>query len=87
METAMELGGETQKNDNDNIVFYHSIEAPPSILPQGKYCDITGLDGPYTHPTSGLRYHDQSVYEVVKSLNPSAQQAHLAARGAGNIVK
>ncbi|KAF8319851.1 uncharacterized protein EI90DRAFT_2626360 [Cantharellus anzutake] len=84
---APEVDGEVPKSREEDVVFYHTVEAPPSILPQGKYCDITGLEGPYTHPTSGLRYHDQSVYEVVKSLNPSAQQAYLAARGASNIVK
>lgn len=45
-----------------------SIEAPPSLLPQKHYCDITGLEAPYTDPGTGLRYHDKSVYDVIKSL-------------------
>ena len=69
-----------------------SIEAPPSILPPSKYCDITGLHvsfslhrtlthcrkprhkGPYTHPTARLRYHDTSIYSVIKSLVSSSLQ-------------
>lgn len=45
-----------------------SIEAPPSFLPQRHYCDITGLEAPYTDPATGLRYHDKSVYELIKGL-------------------
>lgn len=64
-----------------------SIEAPPSVLPQRRYCDITGLEvnislalaicvaanpccvqGPYTDPATGLRYHDKSIYELIKGL-------------------
>jgi INO80 complex subunit C len=67
-----------------------TIEAPPSILPQKRYCDITGLEvcplffllrsaldqslpvfkpkGPYTDPSSSLRYHDKSIYEAIKGL-------------------
>jgi len=71
----------------EEAVFYSSIEAPPSIIPQKKYCDITGLEGPYTHPTTGLRYHDKSIYEVVKTLNPAAVQAYLALRGLNSVVR
>lgn len=45
-----------------------SIEAPPSLIPQRHYCDITGLEAPYTDPATGLRYHDKSVYELIKGL-------------------
>jgi INO80 complex subunit C len=62
-----------------------SIEAPPSFLPQKKYCDITGLEvclylflrhalpylcvqAAYTDPQTGLRYHDKSVYELIRGL-------------------
>jgi len=67
-------------------VFYSSIEAPPSILAPPKYCDITGLHGPYTHPTTRLRYHDASIHSVIKSLNPSLQQAYLSTRGMNSVM-
>jgi len=88
-QNAMDVDGEPAKPTTPALdyVFYSTVEAPPSMIPQKKYCDITGLDGPYTHPTTGLRYHDKNIYEVVKSLNPAAQQAYLAARGLNTLVK
>lgn len=77
---------QTREQDEETPT-YTSIEAPPSILPQGRYCDITGLEAPYTDPATGLRYHDKSVYEVVKSLNPSTAKEYLSARGVNSIVK
>jgi len=67
-------------------VFYSNIEAPPSILPPSTYCDITGLHGPYTHPTTRLRYHDASIYSMIKSLNPSLQQSYLSIRGMTGVM-
>jgi INO80 complex subunit C len=85
------------------VVLDLSIEAPPSVLPQRRYCDITGLEvretsesrfivfmmklvqASYTDPITGLRFHDKSIYELVKSLVSSraAITALLAAdRGA-----
>ena len=68
------------------VVLDLSIEAPPSVLPQRRYCDITGLEvrgtsesqfivsvmefvqAPYTDPITGLRFHDKSIYELIKGL-------------------
>ncbi|TFK69243.1 hypothetical protein BDN72DRAFT_840731 [Pluteus cervinus] len=72
---------------DEDIPTYSSIEAPPSVLPQKKYCDITGLEGPYTDPATGLRYHDKSVYELIKGLSVSSAKDYLAARGVSSIVK
>src|SRR5208282_4077105 len=36
---------------------WSDIDAPPSLLPQKKYCDITGLEGKYTDPKTKLRFH------------------------------
>jgi hypothetical protein len=81
--------------DNKLTVYVDtSIEAPPSFLPQRKYCDITGLEvrpgsvmcttsvdlpaqAPYTDPQSGLRYHDKSVYEVIRGLVRELSHIHL----------
>src|SRR5215472_7378734 len=37
---------------------WSDIDAPPSLLPQKRYCDITGLEGKYTDPKSKLRFHN-----------------------------
>jgi len=66
---------------------YISIEAPPSILPQPHYCDITGLEAPYTDPVTHLRYHDKSIYELIRSLNPGTERQYLSIRGVNPVVK
>ncbi|KAL5524429.1 IES6 [Sanghuangporus sanghuang] len=73
--------------EEEDIPTYTSIEAPPSILPQKRYCDITGLEAPYTDPATGLRYHDKSIYEFIKTLNASTVKEYLALRGVNPIVK
>ena len=47
---------------------YTSTEAAPSFRPHPHYCDITGLEGPYTDPKTMLRYHDKDVYEIISGL-------------------
>lgn len=74
-------------SDEEELPTYSSIEAPPSILPQKHYCDITGLEAPYTDPATGLRYHDKSIYELIKGLSASMVKEYLAARGVNPIVK
>lgn len=83
--TAMDVDGDT--GVEEEIPTYLSIEAPPSLLPQKHYCDITGLEAPYTDPATGLRYHDKSVYELIKGLSPSTAKDYLSARGVNSIVK
>ena len=98
-DTAMDVDGEKVEGNETRIATpaaimeeedmptYLSIEAPPSLLPQRHYCDITGLEAPYTDPRTNLRYHDKSVYELIKNLSPSAAKDYLAARGVNPIVK
>ncbi|TFK32300.1 hypothetical protein BDQ12DRAFT_521389 [Crucibulum laeve] len=81
----MEVDGDPAVGED--VPTYSSIEAPPSILPQRRYCDITGLEAPYTDPITGLRYHDKSVYELIKGLSVSAAKDYLSARGVNSIVK
>jgi len=80
----MAVDGEEQ--DMDPLT-YLSIDAPPSIVPARHYCDITGLEAPYTDPATGLRYHDKSVYELIKGLTTSAAREYLVARGVNPVVK
>jgi len=61
--TAMDVDGGT--GVEEEIPTYSDTEAP-SLLPQNHYCDITELEAPYTDPATGLRYHDKSVYELIK---------------------
>lgn len=58
-----------------------SVEAPPSLRPAKKYCDVTGLIAPYTDPKSGLRYHSVEVYEIIKQFGPGVDNAYLSIRG------
>ncbi|KAG8742886.1 chromatin-remodeling complex subunit ies6 [Ceratobasidium sp. 414] len=67
-EKAKPQGTDVEWVEDPDAMTFTSIEAPPSVLPQKRYCDITGLEGPYTDPASGLRYHDKSIYELIKSL-------------------
>ncbi|KAG2122930.1 hypothetical protein DEU56DRAFT_831124 [Suillus clintonianus] len=87
---AMDIYSEVKKElveANEEMPTYLSIEAPPSVLPQRHYCDITGLEAPYTDPRTGLRYHDKNVYELIKNLSPSAAKDYLAARGVNPVVR
>lgn len=63
------------------------MEAPPSLRPAKKYCDVTGLVAPYTDPKSGLRYHSVEVYEIIKQFGPGVDNAYLSLRGDGSQIK
>ncbi|KAF9788042.1 hypothetical protein BJ322DRAFT_1209138 [Thelephora terrestris] len=77
-EEAMDVDGVPPPGPSDipfeeDTPTYTSIEAPPSLLPARKYCDITGLEARihsanYTDPATGLRYHDKNVYQLIKGL-------------------
>ncbi|KAH9923855.1 uncharacterized protein B0H18DRAFT_1085611 [Fomitopsis serialis] len=87
-EEQMDVDGvEKEYIPDEDMPTYSSIEAPPSVLPQRRYCDITGLEGPYTDPATGLRYHDKSVYDMLRGLSATAAKDYLAARGVNPIVK
>ncbi|KAI0725299.1 hypothetical protein C8Q72DRAFT_853139 [Fomitopsis betulina] len=87
-EEQMDVDGAEQTHlPDEDMPTYSSIEAPPSVLPQRRYCDITGLEGPYTDPATGLRYHDKSVYDVIRGLGTTAAKDYLAARGVNPIVR
>ncbi|KAI9092190.1 YL1 nuclear protein C-terminal domain-containing protein [Phlyctochytrium arcticum] len=65
-----------------NVPTYWNIEAPPSFIPQKKYCDITGLEAPYTDPKTRLRYHNSDVYQFIRTLQPPHIQSYLELRNA-----
>ncbi|KAJ7590526.1 hypothetical protein C8J56DRAFT_933127 [Mycena floridula] len=84
---AMDVDGAVLDAELEDMPTYTSIEAPPSFLPQRHWCDITGLEAPYTDPATGLRFHDKSVYDIVKGLSASSAKEYLSARGVNSIVK
>ncbi|KAL3228513.1 Chromatin-remodeling complex subunit IES6 [Nakaseomyces bracarensis] len=79
------LSAETAPKPN---VTYFSVEAPPSLRPARKYCDVTGLRANYTSPTNNLRYHSAEIYQlVVKPMPAGVDQEYLKLRGANFVLK
>ncbi|KZO99515.1 hypothetical protein CALVIDRAFT_534507 [Calocera viscosa TUFC12733] len=77
-----EAGGSSRE-----VPAYIAIEAPPSLLPQKRYCDITGLEAPYTDPQSKLRYHNKAVYDLIKTIPPGTSHEYLAIRGQHSVIR
>uniref|UniRef100_A0A0W0EX66 Vps72/YL1 C-terminal domain-containing protein n=1 Tax=Moniliophthora roreri TaxID=221103 RepID=A0A0W0EX66_MONRR len=79
MQEKAENGGmDVDGAADEEIPTYTSIEAPPSVLPQKHWCDITGLEAPYTDPTTGLRYHDKNIYALIKGMSASVAKDYLS---------
>jgi len=70
-----------------DVPTYQNIVAPPSNYPTKKYCDITGLEAPYTDPETKLRYCSAYIYKCIRSFNDEVIQQHLSIRKANNIIK
>ncbi|KAJ9063491.1 Co-chaperone [Entomophthora muscae] len=68
-------------------VYYWELEAPPSLIPPKKYCDITGLEAPYLDPKTRLRYHSAEIYQVIKTFPLETPQDYLSIRNAAVILK
>ncbi|KAF9427643.1 chromatin-remodeling complex subunit ies6 [Podila epigama] len=66
---------------------YWNIEALPSMTPQKKYCDITGLEARYTDPKTRLRYHSTEVYQLIKNQPIGVVQMYLGLRNAAVVLK
>ncbi|KAL2641825.1 hypothetical protein R1flu_009412 [Riccia fluitans] len=66
---------------------YISIDAPPSMYPAKKYCDITGFEAPYTDPRTKLRYANAEVFKKIRSMPDEFIQGYLALRNAAVIIK
>ncbi|ORY96631.1 YL1 nuclear protein C-terminal domain-domain-containing protein [Syncephalastrum racemosum] len=81
------LAMEKTQDLSPDIPTYQNIECPPSIRPQKKYCDITGLEARYTDPKTGLRYHSAEIYQFIRTLSVPNVQAYLSSRNAAVILK
>lgn len=65
-----------------NFPSFLTIDAPPSLLPQTKYCDITGLLAPYTYKDRGVRFHDEQIFQFLKTLDQAVVNSYLSLRNA-----
>ncbi|KAI8360846.1 YL1 nuclear protein C-terminal domain-containing protein [Choanephora cucurbitarum] len=70
-----------------DVPTYENIECAPSVQPQKKYCDITGLEAKYTDPKTGLRYHNAEIYQFIRTLGVPNVQAYLGSRNAAVVLK
>lgn len=61
-------GGNATGAERIHVVADLTPQAPPSLLPAKKYCDITGLPAKYTDPKTKLRYCGLEVWEVIRTL-------------------
>lgn len=69
-------------------VTHFNVNAPPSLKPHKKYCDITGLQGFYRSPVNNLRYYNSEVYRlVVKPMPAGVDQEYLKLRGDHFVLK
>ncbi|KAF3767882.1 hypothetical protein M406DRAFT_355743 [Cryphonectria parasitica EP155] len=66
---------------------YTNIESAPSLAPQRRYCDITGLKGNYSDPKTRLRYHNAEVFGLIRGLPQGYAEQYLEARGAHTVLK
>lgn len=66
---------------------YANIDAPPSILPPKKYCDMTGLPAKYTDPKTKIRYASVEAFWVERELPEHKIQEFLALRQAETRIK
>ncbi|KAH8928123.1 hypothetical protein BT69DRAFT_1277323 [Atractiella rhizophila] len=75
------------QEDGGDWMCYHNYQAPPSLLPPKKYCDVTGLEAKYVDPKTQLRYHSVEIYEVIKGFHPHTIQSYLELRGRGVVLR
>jgi len=71
-----------------SVPTYTNIEAPPSLLPAKKYCDITGFVAPYRDPKNGLRYCSVEGFQYIHShLSREDVDKYLTLRNAQPKLK
>lgn len=71
----------------DNQPTYATIDAPPSVYPSKRFCDLTGVEAKYVDPKTKLRYASADQYAVIRSLPDDVVQAHLAVRNANVVIR
>ncbi|KAF9937776.1 chromatin-remodeling complex subunit ies6 [Modicella reniformis] len=81
------IAQEKSKEWKTSTPTHWNIEALPSMTPQKKYCDITGLEARYTDPSSRLRYHSTEVFQLIKTQPIGVVQQYLGLRNAAVVLK
>ncbi|TPX10538.1 uncharacterized protein E0L32_008588 [Thyridium curvatum] len=69
------------------VATYTNIESAPSLAPQKRYCDITGMPAPYTDPKTRLRYYNSEVFTAIRGFQQGVAEQFLEARGAHTVLK
>lgn len=72
---------------NAPSVTYTNVESAPSLAPQKRYCDITGLSAPYNDPKTRLRYHNMEVFGAIRNFQQGVAEQYLEMRGAHTVLK
>jgi len=80
-------GGGSVVGSSAPAATYTNIEGAPSLAPQKRYCDITGLPAPYNDPKTRLRYHNKEVFGVIRGFQQGVAEQYLEARGAHTVLK
>nr|XP_046256429.1 INO80 complex subunit C [Scatophagus argus] len=65
---------------------YYNIDAPPSLKPNKKYSDISGLPANYTDPQTKLRFTSSEEFSYIRLLPTDVVTGYLALRKATCIV-
>lgn len=71
----------------DKQINYFSVQAPPSLKPVKRYCDITGLPTNYKSPSNRLFFYNLEVYDIVKNLGSGVDQQYLGMRNANVVLR
>ncbi|CAD8099929.1 unnamed protein product [Paramecium sonneborni] len=66
---------------NNSAFNYLSIEAPPSLKPAKRYCDVTGFEAKYKDPVTQLYYCDAIVFNYIRNCPKATAEAYLNIRG------
>ncbi|ROW05275.1 hypothetical protein VSDG_00155 [Cytospora chrysosperma] len=80
-------GGPNLAQASRSLATYTNIESAPSLAPQKRYCDVTGLPAPYQDPKTRLRYHNKEVFSLIRGLPQGYAEQYLEARGAHTVLK
>lgn len=73
---------EASRGEASAVSGWSSSEAPPSVVPRAKYCDVTGLPAVYVDPATRLRYYSADVFAFIRTLSPEQVQQYLRLRHA-----